>query len=247
MERVDCVVIGAGRRRPRLRPPAGHGRARGDRPRARRCDRHRDQLAQQRGDPCRHLLRRRAASRRGSASRASSSSTATAPSAGVAHVRCGKLIVATDEAQLAHARDHPAPTPPALGHARPRALDGRAGATRWSRHSRCTGALWSPTTGVIDSHGLMLAYLADAERARRHDRVREPAASGPRSRPRASSWRSAARSRCCCWPGRSSTAPACTRLASPGASPAATSRACRRPITARATTTAWPAARRSRG
>ena len=28
---------------------------------------------------------------------------------------------------------------------------------------RCTGALWSPTTGVIDSHGLMLAYLADAE------------------------------------------------------------------------------------
>ena len=27
----------------------------------------------------------------------------------------------------------------------------------------CTGALWSPTTGVIDSHELMLAYLAHAE------------------------------------------------------------------------------------
>ena len=28
---------------------------------------------------------------------------------------------------------------------------------------RCTAALWSPTTGVVDSHGLMLAYQGDAE------------------------------------------------------------------------------------
>jgi L-2-hydroxyglutarate oxidase LhgO len=27
----------------------------------------------------------------------------------------------------------------------------------------CTAALWSPTTGVIDSHGLMVAYQGDAE------------------------------------------------------------------------------------
>ena len=27
----------------------------------------------------------------------------------------------------------------------------------------CVGALWSPSTGIIDSHGLMLAYQGNAE------------------------------------------------------------------------------------
>jgi L-2-hydroxyglutarate oxidase LhgO len=36
-------------------------------------------------------------------------------------------------------------------------------ATALEPELRCTGALWSPTTGIVDSHGLMLAYLADAE------------------------------------------------------------------------------------
>jgi L-2-hydroxyglutarate oxidase LhgO len=81
---------------------------------------------------------------------------------GVAHVRCGKLIVATDEAQVArleNIRSNAAALGmPDLEHwtaAQARALEPAL---------RCTGALWSPTTGVIDSHGLMLAYLADAER-----------------------------------------------------------------------------------
>src|SRR4051812_38053283 len=80
---------------------------------------------------------------------------------GVAHVRCGKLIVAIDEAQLARLetiRTNAA----ALGMPvlEPWTAD-RAQALEPAL--RCTGALWSPTTGVIDSHGLMLAYQADAE------------------------------------------------------------------------------------
>src|SRR3954454_15573083 len=80
---------------------------------------------------------------------------------GVAHVRCGKLIVATDEAQVARLEtirsNAAALGMPDLEHwtaAQARALEPAL---------RCTGALWSPTTGVVDSHGLMLAYLADAE------------------------------------------------------------------------------------
>lgn len=80
---------------------------------------------------------------------------------GVAHSRCGKLIVATSEAQLgtlerirvnAAAAGMPDLEPWTAAQAR--ALEPEL---------RCTGALWSPTTGIIDSHGLMLAYLADAE------------------------------------------------------------------------------------
>jgi L-2-hydroxyglutarate oxidase LhgO len=80
---------------------------------------------------------------------------------GIAHARCGKLIVATSEAQLA-----------TLETIRANALAlGMPDLEPWSAERamalepelRCTGALWSPTTGVIDSHGLMLAYQGDAE------------------------------------------------------------------------------------
>ena len=101
MERVDCVVIGAGRGRPRDGAPAGAGRPRGDDPRGRRHDRHRDQLAQQRGDPRRDLLPDRARSRRAAASPASTGFTPTVPSTACRIARCGKLIVATSEAQNA--------------------------------------------------------------------------------------------------------------------------------------------------
>ncbi|MGH8724681.1 MAG: NAD(P)/FAD-dependent oxidoreductase [Burkholderiales bacterium] len=80
---------------------------------------------------------------------------------GVPHRRCGKLIVASGEAQL-----------PEL-----EALHGKAranGAGELQRLTRaevrelepevaCVAALHSPTTGIIDSHALMLAYLGDAE------------------------------------------------------------------------------------
>jgi L-2-hydroxyglutarate oxidase LhgO len=37
-------------------------------------------------------------------------------------------------------------------------------AQEWEPELRCVAALYSPSTGIIDSHALMLAYLGDAER-----------------------------------------------------------------------------------
>ena len=81
----------------------------------------------------------------------------------VPHRRCGKLIVATDAAQLeelegirqkAHANGvtdvvH-------VSQAQARAMEPEL---------HCVAAVHSPSTGIIDSHALMLAYLGDAERA----------------------------------------------------------------------------------
>jgi len=80
---------------------------------------------------------------------------------GVAHRRCGKLVVATDAAQE-----------PALRALRQRAEAcgvrdlrwlGADEARRLEPALRCTAALLSPSTGIVDSHGLMLALLGDAE------------------------------------------------------------------------------------
>ncbi|MGA1854682.1 NAD(P)/FAD-dependent oxidoreductase [Azospirillum sp. 11R-A] len=80
---------------------------------------------------------------------------------GVEHRRIGKLIVATEEAQL-----------PKLAAIRAQATANgvtdlteidAATAMRWEPNLRTVGALLSPSTGIIDSHGLMLALLGDAE------------------------------------------------------------------------------------
>ena len=82
---------------------------------------------------------------------------------GVAHKRCGKLIVATDQGQI-----------PALETLRAKAeangvndlelLDeGQIHALEPA--VRGVAALLSPSSGIIDSHGLMLAYQGDAEDA----------------------------------------------------------------------------------
>jgi L-2-hydroxyglutarate oxidase LhgO len=80
---------------------------------------------------------------------------------GIAHRRCGKLIVATDAAQLpalaaiaANARANGVELE-ALEQSAARALEPELA---------CAGALLSPLTGIIDSHGYMLALLADAEK-----------------------------------------------------------------------------------
>jgi len=80
---------------------------------------------------------------------------------GIAHRRCGKLIVATDDAQVpslqalqrqAHAN----------GVADVVALEA-ADARAMEPALRCVAALHSPSTGIVDSHGLMLALRGDAE------------------------------------------------------------------------------------
>ena len=80
---------------------------------------------------------------------------------GVAIQRCEKLIVATSDAQLAKLA--------ALKETAARngvedlvALDGEA-ARRLEPAVRCTAALLSPSTGVVDSHGFMLALQGAAE------------------------------------------------------------------------------------
>jgi L-2-hydroxyglutarate oxidase LhgO len=80
----------------------------------------------------------------------------------VPHARCGKLVVAT-------ARDQ---------HGALHALQQRAQANgvpvqAWTAQQAmalepalsCTAALWSPSTGIVDSHALMLALLGDLEQA----------------------------------------------------------------------------------
>ncbi len=81
----------------------------------------------------------------------------------VSHRRCGKLIVATSEAQL-----------PALRDVERRALANgveglawlsRAQAQQLEPQLECLAALLSPETGIIDSHALMLALQGDLENA----------------------------------------------------------------------------------
>lgn len=80
---------------------------------------------------------------------------------GIAHERIGKLIVAADEAQL-----------PELERLHRQSLDtGLDDLVFYDRKKLqeiepeldCCGALWSPSTGIIDSHGFMLALQGGLE------------------------------------------------------------------------------------
>ncbi|MDO5369644.1 NAD(P)/FAD-dependent oxidoreductase [Paracoccus sp. (in: a-proteobacteria)] len=81
---------------------------------------------------------------------------------GVPHRRCGKLIVATAPGQLAMLEE-------IAGHAAANdvALQMLTGAQAMALEPAlsCHGALMSPETGIVDSHALMAALLADAEAA----------------------------------------------------------------------------------
>jgi L-2-hydroxyglutarate oxidase LhgO len=80
---------------------------------------------------------------------------------GVPHRKCGKLIVATaaaDEQGL----ERIARRAEAAGVDELRGLAGHE-ARALEPALQCTSALLSPETGIIDSHGLMLAYLGEAE------------------------------------------------------------------------------------
>ena len=82
---------------------------------------------------------------------------------GVGHRRCGKLVVATSEteaSELANIKSNAE----ANGVHDLELLDA-AEARRRSPAVRCVAALWSPSSGIIDSHGLMAALLADATNA----------------------------------------------------------------------------------
>jgi len=80
---------------------------------------------------------------------------------GVAHRRSGKLIVATDEAQVAGLEKLRAQAE-ANGVADLRML-ASAEARAMEPELACVAALHSPSTGIVDSHGYMLALLGDAQ------------------------------------------------------------------------------------
>ena len=80
---------------------------------------------------------------------------------GVPHRRSGKLIVAADEKQI-----------PELKRIQDKAHANGVSDVVWLTKAQalalepelhCAAALYSPSTGIIDSHALMLAYLGDAE------------------------------------------------------------------------------------
>jgi L-2-hydroxyglutarate oxidase LhgO len=81
----------------------------------------------------------------------------------VPYRKCGKLIVATTREQVAELEKIEA-------RARANGVDDlqwRSGAdvNRLEPDIRCVAALWSPSTGIIDSHAYMQALIADLEAA----------------------------------------------------------------------------------
>ena len=81
---------------------------------------------------------------------------------GVAHLRCGKLIVATNAAQQAKLAQIEARAR-RNGVDDLRLLDARE-ARELEPALNAVAALLSPSTGIVDSHGLMLALQGDLER-----------------------------------------------------------------------------------
>jgi len=81
---------------------------------------------------------------------------------GVPHAACGKLVVATEtdqHAALAGLQQR------AAANGVPAQMLTAAEARALEPELHCTQALWSPTTGIVDSHALMLALQGDLERA----------------------------------------------------------------------------------
>lgn len=81
----------------------------------------------------------------------------------IAHRRCGKLLVATREADVK-----------ALEALRAKGLANGVNQLEWLTRAQalalepeldCVAALWSPASGIVDSHGLMTSLLGDAEAA----------------------------------------------------------------------------------
>lgn len=82
---------------------------------------------------------------------------------GIGHRRCGKLIVATSQAQVAQLqgiRDKAA-----ANGVHDLVLLTRDEARALEPQLECVAALHSPSTGIVDSHGLMLALQGDLENA----------------------------------------------------------------------------------
>lgn len=95
---------------------------------------------------------------------------------GVPYRNCGKLIVATDEAEAVRLTD-------IKGRAEANGVEGmRLLSAREAKdlepNLECTAAVLSPATGIIDSHSYMLALQGDAESSGAMFAFRSPVAGG---------------------------------------------------------------------
>ena len=112
---------------------------------------------------------------------------------GVPHKKVGKLIVATDAKQTAKIE----------GIAKQGEINGVEGLELIGANAAramepaldCVAALHSPETGIIDSHGFMLALRGRPGRPRRHDRVQHAGRAPGAGRRKAGRCASAAPSR----------------------------------------------------
>ena len=129
---------------------------------------------------------------------------------GVPHARLGKLIVATEEAEI-----------PGVEKIEAASLANGVTNLEWLTASEaqrlepelnCVAALLSPSTGIIDSHALMLAYQGEAEEAGAFVAFRSPVLGGrgPGGRVRARCRRRRARDDPLPYPGQCRR-PACAR------------------------------------
>ncbi|WP_345796436.1 NAD(P)/FAD-dependent oxidoreductase [Castellaniella sp. MT123] len=103
---------------------------------------------------------------------------------GVAYRRCGKLIVATHNSQIDTLRR--IATSAAVNGVDDLCWLDRSQAQAREPELRCVAALESPSTGIIDSHGLMLALRGDLEQAGGLLALRSPVLGGqaqPRGEP----------------------------------------------------------------
>ena len=82
-------------------------------------------------------------------------------SRGVAHRKCGKLVVATNEAELAKVETILAQSQ--INGVEGVEMIGGNAARAMEAELFCIGALWSPETGIIDSHGYMRAMWGELE------------------------------------------------------------------------------------
>ncbi len=82
---------------------------------------------------------------------------------GVSYRRCGKLIVAVNSKQVARLRELMRSA--AANGVNDLALLDATDVRDMEPQLRCTAAVWSPSTGIVDGHALMLAFQGDAERA----------------------------------------------------------------------------------
>lgn len=97
-------------------------------------------------------------------------------SRGIDHLRCGKLIVACDEGEVARLARIEA-------NARANGVDdlywlSGAEAAKVEPQLRCVAALVSPSTGIFDSHGYLLSLKGEAEAAGAVFAVRSPCLGG---------------------------------------------------------------------